>query len=53
MKIILRWKDQNDKENSKEYTDYRLAVMARSYLVRNGATDVDMAMVVKKKPTDA
>ena len=44
MIIVVRWKDNNGKSHKKEYDQYKQAIKARNYLVKNGATDVDMAV---------
>jgi len=49
MILVVRWKDNKGKSHKKEYDQYKQAIKARNYLVKNGATDVDMAVVVNKK----
>ena len=48
MILVVRWKDNNGKPQKKEYDQYKQAIKARNYLVKNGATDVDMAVRIKK-----
>lgn len=48
MRIVVRWKDNKGKPQKKEYDQYKQAIKARNYLVKNGATDVDMAVKIKK-----
>ena len=53
MIIVVRWKDNNGKSHKKEYDQYKQAIKARNYLVKNGATDVDMAVAINKKAADS
>ena len=48
MIIVVRWKDNKGKSHKKEYDQYKQAIKARNYLVKNGATDVDIAVRIKK-----
>ena len=48
MNLVVRWRDNNGKLHEKEYDQYKQAIKARNYLVKNGATDVDMAVRIKK-----
>lgn len=48
MIIVVRWKDDKGKPQKKEYDHYKQAIKARNYLVKNGATDVDVAVRIRK-----
>ena len=39
MNLVVRWRDNNGKLHEKEYDQYKQAIKARNYLVKNGATD--------------
>lgn len=43
-KLILTWKDKDNKLHSKEYTDQTELAKARTWLAKNGATDIDVAV---------
>jgi len=53
MNLVVRWRDNNGKLHEKEYDQYKQAIKARNYLVKNGATDVDMAVAINKKAADS
>ena len=46
MILKLKWKDKSGKDCSKTYTIYEDAIKARNWLVKMGATDIDMSVVV-------
>lgn len=44
-KIVLRWVDTKGKKHRKLYDDWREAHKAQKWLVDNGCTDSDIAVV--------
>lgn len=48
--LVVTWTDKDGKKQSKQYTDQRLAYKARQWLLENGATEIDVAVVFKPKP---
>lgn len=47
--LVLRWKDKDGEEHRKEYDSSQSADIekAKRWLLDNGATDVDVAVVVQ------
>jgi hypothetical protein len=45
---VVRWFDKNDKENRKVYSDYKLAIKAKNWLISQGLDNIDIA--VERKP---
>ena len=45
MILKLKWKDKSGKDCSKTYTIYEDAIKARNWLVKMGATDIDMSNI--------
>lgn len=45
MKLIVRWTDNEGKEHSKEYDDEATAAKAKKWLIENGITAVDIAII--------
>lgn len=47
-KLILTWKDKDNKLHSKEYTDQTELAKAKTWLAKHGATDIDVAVKLVK-----
>lgn len=44
---IVRWKDKKGTANRKTYTDYKLAIKAKNWLIEQGIDNIDIAVEVK------
>ena len=50
--FTVRWVDNTGEDRSKVYSDYREAQRAYKWLLKMGATSVDLAIKPRLKPTE-
>jgi len=43
-KYVIRWIDKDNNANKKVYNDYPTTLKAKSWLIANGAVDIDIAV---------
>ena len=51
--LLLRWTDDKGVDHSKEYIDEREARKAKTWLLENGADNVDIAIQLQTRNTSA
>jgi hypothetical protein len=45
-RYIVRWQDKKGVKNRKAYDDYKLAIKAKNWLIKQGIENIDIAVEV-------